>query len=125
MTMLLTTTEKGHMYWLAYRTNFNIPESLVVIGAGGIVGLKGWKMKRTDITPCAKAVSLFRGLYARVARDLGVDVSYVSRIAHGERKSKVAERALNKEFRKNLSVIQNSSSSARKALRSPAKRTIK
>jgi len=57
-------------------------------------------MKHVAVTPCATAVTLFRGLYARVAGDLGVDVSYVSRIARGERKSEVIEKALNKEFRK-------------------------
>jgi transcriptional regulator with XRE-family HTH domain len=66
-------------------------------------------MKKSTTAQCARAVSLFRGLYARVARDLGVDVSYVSRIARGERKSKVAEKALNREFRKALKLIRNSS----------------
>lgn len=59
--------------------------------------------------PCGKAVSRFRGLYARVARHLGVDVSYISRIARGERKSKVAEKALNREFQQALASIGNSS----------------
>jgi hypothetical protein len=59
--------------------------------------------------PCSKSVELFRGLYARVARDLGVDASYVSRVARGERKSKVAEKALNREFEKILVLIRNSS----------------
>jgi transcriptional regulator with XRE-family HTH domain len=67
-------------------------------------------MKKSATTQCAKAVSLFRGLYARVARKLGVDVSYVSRIARGERKSKVAEKALTKEFNKVVSVMRNGSS---------------
>lgn len=56
------------------------------------------------------AVSLFRGLYARVARNVGVDVSYISRIARGERRSKVAEKALNQEFSKTLKLIRNGSS---------------
>jgi hypothetical protein len=58
---------------------------------------------------CAMAVSLFRGLYARVARKSGVDVSYVSRIARGERKSKAVEKALKKEFNKAVSVMRNGS----------------
>jgi hypothetical protein len=58
-------------------------------------------------TQCARAVSLFRGLYARVAHKLGVDVSYISRIARGERKSKVAEKALTREFNKAVSVMSN------------------
>ena len=64
-------------------------------------------MNKSETAQCAKAVSLFRGLYARVARNLGVDVSYVSRIARGERKSKVAEKALNREFNKVLASINN------------------
>jgi hypothetical protein len=62
-------------------------------------------MKQLAIARCAKAVSLFRGLYARVARDLGVDVSYVSRIARGQRRSKVAEKAITKELHKVMSHI--------------------
>ena len=40
------------------------------------------------------SVSLFRGIYNRVATRLGVDPSYVSRVARGERKSAVVEKAL-------------------------------
>lgn len=42
-------------------------------------------------------VSLFRGLYDRVARRLGVDPSYVSRVARGERKSVAVTKALSEE----------------------------
>jgi hypothetical protein len=66
-------------------------------------------MKQSAAAQCARTVSLFRGLYARVARKLGVDASYVSRIAHGKRKSKLAEKALTKEFNKVVSVMRNSS----------------
>lgn len=38
------------------------------------------------------------GLYSRVARQLGVDRSYVSRVARGERRSENIERALTNEF---------------------------
>ncbi|MDQ1406107.1 MAG: hypothetical protein QOG55_1736 [Acidobacteriaceae bacterium] len=44
-------------------------------------------------------VSLFRGIYNRVAKRLGVDPSYVSRVARGERKSAVVEKALAEEVR--------------------------
>jgi transcriptional regulator with XRE-family HTH domain len=37
---------------------------------------------------------LHEGLYARVANRLGVDPSYVSRVARGERKSPAVEGAL-------------------------------
>jgi hypothetical protein len=63
-------------------------------------------MKQSATAQCATAVSLFRGLYGRVARQLGVDVSYVSRIARGERTSRVAERALTKEFNKVTAVMR-------------------
>jgi transcriptional regulator with XRE-family HTH domain len=38
------------------------------------------------------------GLYSRVARQLGVDRSYVSRVARGERRSQPIEQALISEF---------------------------
>lgn len=38
------------------------------------------------------------GLYSRVARQLKVDRSYVSRVARGERRSEPIERALSTEF---------------------------
>jgi DNA-binding transcriptional regulator YdaS (Cro superfamily) len=41
--------------------------------------------------------SRMRGLYHRVADLLGVDPSYVSRMARGERKSPKIEAALNRE----------------------------
>ena len=67
-----------------------------------------------DTKPCATAVSLFRGLYGRVARDLGLDLSYVSRIARGERRSEIAERAINREFRRVLALVRNRSARSRK-----------
>lgn len=42
----------------------------------------------------------YRGLYARVARQLGVDRSYVSRVARGERRSKRVEEALRAELKR-------------------------
>lgn len=47
--------------------------------------------------------SIFRGLYVRVASRLGVDPSYVSRVARGERKSEEVEAVLEQETRKILS----------------------
>jgi hypothetical protein len=63
-------------------------------------------MNKSTAAQCATAVSLFRGLYARVARNLRFDVSYVSRIARGERKSKVAEKALIREFNKVVAAMR-------------------
>jgi hypothetical protein len=45
-------------------------------------------------------VSLFRGLYTRVAQKLGVDPSYVSRVARGERESDAVKAVLSTEMRK-------------------------
>ena len=66
-------------------------------------------MNKSATAQCARAVSLFRGLYARVARNLGVDVSYISRIARGQRKSRLADKALEKEFYRVLSVLDSNS----------------
>jgi DNA-binding transcriptional regulator YdaS (Cro superfamily) len=46
--------------------------------------------------------SRMRGLYSRVAEMLGVDPSYVSRVARGERKSPAIEASLNREVSKLL-----------------------
>src|SRR3989442_14254946 len=49
--------------------------------------------------------SQFRGVYGRVARKIGVDVSYVSRVARGERQSKriadALQQAIGRIVRKN------------------------
>lgn len=42
----------------------------------------------------------YRGLYSRVARRLGVDRSYVSRVARGERRSRRVEDALRAEVKR-------------------------
>jgi transcriptional regulator with XRE-family HTH domain len=41
---------------------------------------------------------LYRGLLSRIARQLGLSRSYVSRVAHGERTSAAVEAALRKEL---------------------------
>jgi hypothetical protein len=45
-------------------------------------------------------LSLYRGIYSRVARQLAIDPSYVSRVARGERRSVKVEAALLKEIRR-------------------------
>ena len=42
--------------------------------------------------------SLYRGVYSRVARQLKVDRSFVSRVANGQRTSAKVESALRKEI---------------------------
>jgi hypothetical protein len=56
-------------------------------------------MNDTAARQISRTVSLMRGLYARVGRQAGCDVSYVSRIARGERRSAKIEAALSREFR--------------------------
>jgi transcriptional regulator with XRE-family HTH domain len=46
-----------------------------------------------------------RGLYTRVAKKLGVDRSYVSRVARGIRRSPEIEAALQREFSKLLAAV--------------------
>jgi transcriptional regulator with XRE-family HTH domain len=43
------------------------------------------------------------GLYSRIARQLNVDRSYVSRVARGERRSQQIEQALSTEFTRIMS----------------------
>jgi transcriptional regulator with XRE-family HTH domain len=56
--------------------------------------------KHSTRQPGLKRYRLYRGLYARVARQLGVDRSYVSRVARGERRSATIEAALKAELRR-------------------------
>jgi hypothetical protein len=57
-----------------------------------------------DLQP-KNLASIFRGLYVRVASRLGVDPSYVSRVARGERKSEEVEAVLEQETRKIISQL--------------------
>src|ERR1700730_4898430 len=52
-------------------------------------------------------VSLFRGLYTRVAQQLGVHTSYVSRVARGETEAEAVTAALNKEIWKIIELTGN------------------
>ena len=51
--------------------------------------------------------SLIRGLYGRVARQLKVDPSYVSRVARGERQSGAIEAALERELRRIMAMVKS------------------
>jgi transcriptional regulator with XRE-family HTH domain len=55
-----------------------------------------WYIKQMSKSPLQLA-SLMRGLYRRVADKLGVDPSYVSRVARGERRSPKIEASLKRE----------------------------
>jgi hypothetical protein len=58
-------------------------------------------------TPPYNLASLIRGLYGRVARQLKVDPSYVSRVARGERQSDSIEASLEKELRRIMSLVKS------------------
>jgi hypothetical protein len=60
----------------------------------------------TSTTPTNLA-SLIRGLYGRVAKQLKVDPSYVSRVARGERQSDVIEASLERELRRIMSMVKS------------------
>lgn len=53
---------------------------------------------RDGIAKLTHAAALYRGIYSRVAIKLGVDPSYVSRVARGERASDKVRAALDSEL---------------------------
>ena len=55
---------------------------------------------RTRVSKLNRYIQSLCGLYSRIARQLRVDRSYVSRVARGERRSETVERALSNEFTK-------------------------
>lgn len=61
------------------------------------MGTNGDK-RNTSTKPVLNRHQLYRGIYSRVAKQLGIDRSYVSRVASGERKSEKVERALMREI---------------------------
>jgi hypothetical protein len=54
----------------------------------------------SNMTSALSRHSLYRGIYSRVAQQLGVDRSYVSRVANGQRRSLKIEKALLKEIKR-------------------------
>ena len=58
--------------------------------------------------------SLIRGLYGRVAKQLKVDPSYVSRVARGERQSEEIETSLERELRRIMSMVSLNHSGAKR-----------
>ena len=65
--------------------------------------------------------SLIRGLYGRVAKQLKVDPSYVSRVARGERQSEEVEKALEKELRRIMSAVRVNRNGPSRHLGKPVK----
>jgi transcriptional regulator with XRE-family HTH domain len=64
--------------------------------------------------PFLHVASMTRGLYRRVAEKFGVDPSYVSRIARGERRSPQIEEFLNREIQKILASVSKPKSKTKK-----------
>jgi prepilin-type processing-associated H-X9-DG protein len=58
--------------------------------------------KSDNITPSLQALSVFRGIYKRVAVQLDIDPSYVSRVARGERNAPFVSDAIHKEIQRAL-----------------------
>ncbi len=56
--------------------------------------------KSNGSTSHHRLASLFRGIYGRVAQKVGLDASYVSRVARGERRSEKIEAALEREMQR-------------------------
>jgi hypothetical protein len=67
-----------------------------------LTGRSGSRIMTADNTKNLKLnrLSLYRGIYSRVARQLDIDPSYVSRVARGERQSAKVEAALLKEMQR-------------------------
>jgi hypothetical protein len=65
------------------------------------------KVKGGFSAPPLHFASLFRGFYGRVARQLGLDPSYVSRVARGERQSDAIEAALEREMKQIIRLAGN------------------
>ncbi|HSZ21121.1 MAG TPA: hypothetical protein VK770_15105 [Candidatus Acidoferrum sp.] len=64
--------------------------------------------------------SLIRGLYGRVAKQLKVDPSYVSRVARGERQSEAIESSLERELKRVMSLVgSNHNGAGRQAAKRP------
>ncbi|MBZ5661189.1 MAG: hypothetical protein LAO08_12350 [Acidobacteriia bacterium] len=85
--------------------------------------------KTNRSAPPTNLASLIRGLYGRVARQLKVDPSYVSRVARGERQSDEIEASLERELKRIMRLVSRSSDgsdrSAGKATRSRARKKSK
>ena len=60
--------------------------------------MNGSEDPRRKMTLINRYVQSLCGLYSRVARQLHVDRSYVSRVVRGERRSPVVEDAISTEF---------------------------
>ena len=62
------------------------------------MGNNGDRRRNTNIESLLSRHSLYRGVYSRVARQLKMDRSFVSRVANGKRRSAEVEAALRQEI---------------------------
>jgi transcriptional regulator with XRE-family HTH domain len=75
----------------------------------------------TKLTPEIQSPqTLYRGLYIRIAQKLGVDPSYVSRVARGDRRSSEIESALRQALEEIDQRLGRGSSAAESGLSRPA-----
>src|ERR1700688_2760250 len=75
----------------------------------------------TNVSPQKQSPQmLYRGLYVRIARKLGVDASYVSRVARGDRRSSEVESALRQALDEIDQKLGRGSSAAEGSLSRPA-----
>ena len=56
------------------------------------------RKNQNEIMNSLQAITLFRGIYRRVAQRLDIDPSYVSRVARGERRAAFVTEALKEEI---------------------------
>ena len=68
--------------------------------------------KVKGVTPPLHFASLFRGFYGRVARQLDLDPSYVSRVARGERQSETIEACLEREMKRIMALARTNHNGA-------------
>jgi hypothetical protein len=84
----------------------------------------GREMNARTVTPTNLA-SLIRGLYGRVARQLKVDPSYVSRVARGERRSDTIEATLERELRRIMALVKMNHNGTDRRASKPARSKVK
>ncbi len=63
--------------------------------------------RKQKVSRLNRYVQSICGLYSRVARQLNLDRSYVSRVARGERHSREVEQALSSEFTRIVSESED------------------
>ncbi len=71
------------------------------------MGINGDRRSHGNTKAMLTRHSLYRGIFSRVARQLGMDRSFVSRVANGQRRSVKVEAALRKEIARIERLIKN------------------